>query len=163
MRLWSLHPQVLDRQGLLAVWREALLARKVLAGETRGYRNHPQLDRFREHPVPEAAIAAYLHAVADEADRRGYRFDRARIASPVHDAASIAVTTGQLRFEAEHLTAKLRRRSPETLAAWPGGGSPLPHPLFRVVPGPIASWERIAEAPPRKTGRAETRNPPYGV
>ncbi|MGP9584395.1 pyrimidine dimer DNA glycosylase/endonuclease V, partial [Micrococcaceae sp. AOP34-BR2-30] len=30
MRLWSLHPEVLDRQGLIAGWREALLAQAVL-------------------------------------------------------------------------------------------------------------------------------------
>jgi hypothetical protein len=34
MRLWSLHPKHLDRQGLLAVWREGLLAQEVLRGET---------------------------------------------------------------------------------------------------------------------------------
>ena len=41
MRLWSLHPAHLDRQGLIACWREALLAQKVLAGLTTGYRSHP--------------------------------------------------------------------------------------------------------------------------
>jgi len=30
MRLWTIHPKYLDRQGLLALWREALLAQKVL-------------------------------------------------------------------------------------------------------------------------------------
>jgi len=30
MRLWSIHPKYLDRQGLLAVWRESLLAQSVL-------------------------------------------------------------------------------------------------------------------------------------
>ena len=48
MRLWSVHPLHLDRQGLTACWREALLAQAVLAGRTRGYRAHPQLERFRE-------------------------------------------------------------------------------------------------------------------
>lgn len=79
MRLWSLHPRYLDRAGLVALWREALLAQAVLKGETRGYRHHPQLDRFRSQTVPEAAIAAYLEEVRREASRRGYRFDPARI------------------------------------------------------------------------------------
>jgi hypothetical protein len=57
MRLWSLHPCYLDRQGLLALWREALLAQKMLQGQTRGYRFHPQLERFRAQSDPSAAIA----------------------------------------------------------------------------------------------------------
>ncbi len=146
MRLWSLHPRELDRQGLLAVWREGLLARKVLAGETRGYRNHPQLRRFREHASPRSAIAAYLHAVADEADRRGYRFDRARIGTSERGAAPIPVTTGQLRFEARHLATKFAERAPETIAGRSAAPVPPPHPLFRVRPGPIADWERPGAA-----------------
>ena len=60
MRLWSIHPKYLDRQGLIALWREALLAQAVLSGKTRGYRNHPQLERFRNHPAPLSAISLYL-------------------------------------------------------------------------------------------------------
>ena len=75
MRLWSLDPALLDRQGLVACWREALLAQAVLLGRTAGYTAHPQLERFRAHPDPTAAISAYLHGVRDEATRRGYQFD----------------------------------------------------------------------------------------
>ena len=142
MRLWSLHPRLLDRQGLLALWREGLLARKVLAGETRGYRHHPQLQRFREQSDPGTAIAAYLHAVADEGERRGYRFDRSRIGSPACRSPRIPLTEGQLRFEEEHLAAKLRNRAPELLRRCDPRGRGEPHPLFRTGPGPIASWER---------------------
>ena len=39
MRLWSLRPKYLDSQGLVALWREGLLAQAVLRGKTRGYRN----------------------------------------------------------------------------------------------------------------------------
>lgn len=148
VRLWSLHPQELDRQGLLAVWREGLLARKVLMGEARGYRNHPQLQRFREHAFPRSAIATYLHAVADEAERRGYRFDRTRIGTSERAAASIPVTTGQLRFEARHLRAKLSERAPETFTGRTAGQAASPHPLFRVRPGPVAPWERAGAAGP---------------
>ena len=60
MRLWTLHPRYLDPQGLVALWREALLARAVLRGEIRGYRHHPQLDRFRAQAAPVSALNAYL-------------------------------------------------------------------------------------------------------
>src|SRR5690606_3218298 len=95
VRLWSLHPAHLDRAGLVACWREALLAQAVLAERTRGYRHHPQLTRFRALPDPLAGIGGYLSGLADEADRRGYRFDRGRlIAAP--DDRRIIVTDGQL-------------------------------------------------------------------
>lgn len=79
MRIWSLHPSLLDRRALVACWRETLLAQKVLRGLTRGYTNHPQLIRFRAHPQPLEAVAAYLSGLADEADARGYSFNRALI------------------------------------------------------------------------------------
>ena len=60
MRIWSVHPRYLDRQGLLACWRESLLAQAVLADATKGYQHHPQLERFREQPDPLVAIGAYL-------------------------------------------------------------------------------------------------------
>lgn len=136
-----MHPSQLDRAALVACWREALLAQAVLAGRTRGYQRHPQLERFREQPDPLVTVGAYLTGVADEADARGYRFDRTRIISPSPPAAVIDVTDGQLALEWEHLGAKLRVRSPQDAERW-GGSEPAPHPLFRVVPGGIASWER---------------------
>jgi hypothetical protein len=65
MRLWTLHPKYLDAQGLVALWREGLLAQKVLRGRTRGYRHHPQLARFRAQADPVASIARYLRAVQE--------------------------------------------------------------------------------------------------
>jgi hypothetical protein len=109
MRLWSLHPRYLDARGLVALWREALLAQKVLHGDTRGYRKHPQLTRFKQQPDPQAAIAAYLREVQREAERRGYHFDAGKIA-PHAPAKIIPVTAGQLAYELTHLTAKLRLR-----------------------------------------------------
>lgn len=141
MRLWSLHPQYLDRVGLIALWREALLAQKVLSGGTRGYRQHPQLQRFREHPRPLALIASYLRAVASEADNRGYHFDAAKIAC--HDeAAPSEVSTGQLLFEWEHLLRKLEIRDPARARSHRAGPAPRAHPSFRVVEGRVADWER---------------------
>lgn len=98
MRLWTLHPQYLDSQGLVALWREALLAQKVLKGETRGYRHHPQLHRFQTHTNTLGCIATYLRAVCDEADRRGYHFDRTKIAVS-RIRGQLEETTGQLLYE----------------------------------------------------------------
>lgn len=148
MRIWSLHPRHLDRIGLVACWRETLLAQAVLAGRTKGYRNHPQLDRFRETPEPLEAVGSYLHGLADEADRRGYRFDRTRVdtdgGSAPRLAGSMSVSEGQLDLEWHHLGAKLAERSPEDAVRWREAQRPSAHEIFVVVPGDIASWERAA-------------------
>jgi len=141
MRLWSLHPRHLDPQGLTACWREALLAQAVLAGRTRGYLHHPQLARFRAERSPLVAVGAYLSGVAEEAERRGYRFDGTRILQPTRRHRPIAVTTGQLEYEHAYLVAKLRVRSPQWLAGHDVAGLPDPHPLFTVVPGEVEPWE----------------------
>ena len=147
MRLWSLHPKYLDRRGLVALWRESLLAQKVLGGHTRGYRRHPQLERFREHATPAGAIASYLGGVLDEACARGYRFDRGKIEAGCAPGPAVEVTEGQLSYELEHLAAKLERRDPGAFELLGGVQIPDPHPSFRVVPGPIASWERTGDRP----------------
>ena len=141
MRLWSLHPSYLDTKALVAAWREGLLARAVLRGETRGYRHHPQLDRFRAHPAPRSAINAYLRGLHEESLERGYRFDRSKI-GPVRDRARIRVTAGQLRYELGHLRAKVRSRSPSEVHRIPGVRTLRPHPLFEVCPGAREPWER---------------------
>jgi hypothetical protein len=139
LRLWSLHPRYLDAAGLVALWREALLAQAVLRGRTRGYRFHPQLERFRACGAPRAAINAYLLAIHDEAARRGYAFDRSKIRRC--ECTPIPVTRGQLDYEWQRLLAKLRSRNPAAYREIVRM-KPRPHPLFRVTPGPLASWER---------------------
>ena len=141
MRLWTLHPRHLDAKGLVAVWREGLLARAVLCGQTRGYTRHPQLERFRACAMPVAAIDAYLGAVCDEADARGYRFDRGKLAA-APPGLRLPASEGQLDYEWRHLLAKLARRDPERHAASCAIARPLAHPLFEIVPGPVAPWER---------------------
>ena len=143
MRIWSLHPKYLDRQGLLACWRETLLAQKVLKGGTRGYRHHPQLTRFRSSPDPFSAVAAYLVALADEADSRGYHFDRSKI-GPVMVDNRLPVTHGQVLYEWEHLKAKLVRRDPSRHEQVKKVKFPELHPLFDLVEGEVEAWEKRA-------------------
>jgi hypothetical protein len=140
MRIWSLHPSLLDARGLVALWREGLLAQKVLRGKTRGYRHHPQLVRFQRCEAPTGAIASYLWAVHDEATRRHYTFDATRIVGGRQPFA-ISVTRGQLAFEWSHLKAKVRQRDPEHFLRI-RRRRVQPHPLFRVVAGGIEDWER---------------------
>ncbi|GAA1486059.1 pyrimidine dimer DNA glycosylase/endonuclease V [Brachybacterium fresconis] len=158
MRLWSLHPRHLERQGLTGCWRESLLAQAVLAGRTRGYRSHPQLERFRAQVDPLAALGAYLDVLAEEATARGYRFDRTRIDEAPNGGARparIPVPDGQLACEWEHLLAKLEQRDPVRWQRVRRLAAPEPHPLFTVVPGAVASWERASPGGrPRSPGPA---------
>jgi hypothetical protein len=133
VRLWSVHPSQLDARGLVALWREGLLARKVLLGATRGYRHHPQLERFRG----VAQVDCYLSRVLDEARRRGYAFDASKIRYSKRCSAPRPVTDGQLAYEFRHLRAKLRKRDPSRRL-----DATRVHPCFRVVAGPLAAWER---------------------
>jgi hypothetical protein len=141
MRLWTLHPRYLDSKGLVALWREGLLARKVLAGQTRGYRHHPQLERFRAAADPMLAIDTYLHGVADEADARSYRFQRSKLPA-VRESPSLESTDGQVEFERQHLLGKLRVRAPQAVVGLAAAEPPSPHPLFSIREGPVEAWER---------------------
>ena len=141
MRLWSLHPKYLDARGLVAVWREALLAQAVLRGETAGYRYHPQLQRFRAQRSPLGAIADYLRGVYEEATRRGYRFSPDRI-GPAEGCGFIHVTRGQIECERRHLLSKLAIRDLQAFNQLERIRCLQPHPLFRVIPGGIEKWEK---------------------
>lgn len=141
MRLWTLHPRYLDPKGLVASWREALLAQKVLAGATKGYRHHPQLARFQAQADQLAAIATFLVGIADEACSRGYHFDASKI-SHRRFAGQIDETSGQLLYEWGHLKAKLQARAPQLGRQLRSVAMPEPHPLFRIVPGDVRDWER---------------------
>lgn len=142
MRLWSLHPQYLDVKGLVAQWREGLLAQAVLAGKTKGYRNHPQLHRFIQTAAPEDYIASYLRQIFAEAVRRGYHFDETKIPrrGPV---SQMQVTSGQLDYEWLHLQAKLTTRAPAWVKQFKSVTQPDPHPIFHIISGGMAQWEII--------------------
>jgi len=141
MRLWTIHPRYLDGPGLVALWREGLLAQQVLRGRTTGYRHHPQLVRFRSHAQSLGCIARYLLAVHGESLVRGYRFDATKIGHS-RAAVGLAETEGQLLHEWAHLMRKLRKRAPGLYRGLQKVDVPDAHPLFRIVPGAVRSWER---------------------
>ena len=144
MRLWSIHPKYLDRVGLVAVWREGLLARRVLEGKTKGYRNHPQLLRFKGYKRPVDLVDAYLFQIYLEAKRRGYSFNNSKIRG-VKLQGVLAVTRGQLEFEFAHLLKKLEERDKKKLEELKGLNPKTikPNPIFRVVNGGVEKWEKL--------------------
>jgi hypothetical protein len=142
MRLWSIHPGYLDAKGLVALWREGLLAQKVLRGNTKGYINHPQLTRFQNTRNPVGAIAGYLECIIDEADNRGYKFDRSRIINKRFNG-NLHVTSGQLKYEFTHLLGKLKKRDPELYKRIKNVKRIKHHPLFIRVSGDVEDWEVI--------------------
>jgi hypothetical protein len=143
MRLWSLSPKYLDRSGLLAVWREGLLAKKVLEGKTKGYKNHPQLDRFKESRDRLSYIKAYLSGLVAEAERRGYNFQAAKAGLLKKKLKTIKVNSGQVAYEFSHLLRKLESRNYELYLKLKKIKKPSLHPLFRAVKGGIEKWEKI--------------------
>lgn len=145
MRLWTVHPRHLDGVGLVALWREALLAQAVLLGRTRGYTRHPQLERFRAAADPVSSVAGYLRVVAEEAASRGYAFNAALVVASDDPVRPIDETSGQLHYEWEHLGRKLQRRSPAWYREHVEGARPTAHPLFRIVAGGVRDWERVTE------------------
>jgi hypothetical protein len=141
MRLWSLHPSYIDAKGLVALWREGLLARAILNDRTKGYKHHPQLERFKGCSTPIAAIDRYLWSVYEEAEKRGYHFDAGKL-GPKVNCPKIPVTQGQLQYELEHLRTKLKSRDAGKYKEITAVIEPDPHPSFRIMPGDIEPWEK---------------------
>ncbi len=142
MRLWSIHPCYLDSKGLVACWREALLAKNVLEGKTIGYKNHPQLKRFKEYPSPVKAINAYLYELLLEAKKRKYNFDANKVKAG-NLLKAISVNDEQLKYEYNHLLEKVRKRSPEKYEEIKNTKQIKTHPLFKEVKGPVEAWEKM--------------------
>ena len=142
MRIWTFHPKYLDAAGLVALWREGLLAQKVLQGKTKGYKNHPQLIRFRQQTDALASMSTYLQVVYEESVKRGYCFDASKINSR-RTKSKIAETKGQLAFEWQHFLNKLKDRKPELYQQYINWGESEPNPVFRIIPGEVQEWERI--------------------
>ena len=143
MRLWSLNPKYLDRQGLIALWREGLLAKNVLEGKTKGYKNHPQLERFKKSSDPIKYINHYLSVVRKEALNRGYNCSAEKIIEVETLEEKIIISEGQLSYEFEHLSGKLEKRDPKKGEELKIVDKIELHEMFISAPGDIADWERI--------------------
>jgi len=142
MRLWTIHPKYLDKIGFIALWRESLLAQKVLDGKTKGYKNHPQLIRFKEFHDPLYAIGSFLTQIIQETERRGYLFDKSKILKPNLSEQIIETSAGQLEYEFIHLKNKIRKRDIDYFCRIESLNNIIPNPIFKISPGKIESWEK---------------------
>jgi hypothetical protein len=144
MRLWSIHPEYLDTRGLVTLWREGLLAQKVLLGETVGYKNHPQLIRFKKVNNSIGAIASYLRYIQEEAEKRGYKFNSNKIANK-RITTKIFVNSGQVEYEFKHLLSKLKKRNSGLYIKLKNNKKVKQHPLFKMKKGGIEDWEIVKQ------------------
>ncbi len=144
MRIWSLHPKYLDTKGLVALWRETLLAKHVLEGKTRGYKFHPQLNRFKKAKFPIDLINQYLSEVFNEAVTRNFNFDRKKI-DWTFRKCKMPVTTKQLKYEVEHLLMKLKSRNYDKYEELNTKSKFDIHPVFKLVRGEIEEWEIVTD------------------
>ena len=144
MRIWSIDPQYLDTKGLVSLWRETLLAKHVLEGKTKAYKNHPQLLRFKQAEFPIESINEYLFGIYDEAVKRGYNFNKDKL-DPTGDVPKIEVTQGQVEYEFQHLLKKLKKRDKDCFQKLKDTQEITLHPLFKQVPGDVEEWEVIQD------------------
>jgi len=151
MRLWSIHPKYMDTKGLLALWREGLLAKAVLEGKTRGYCSHPQVSRFRKAENPLALINAYLFFVFREAEKRGFNFDRTKIKEEILKE-QIPVSKGQRDYEFKLLKNKLTARDKTKLKELTSVSRIELNPLFYLVEGDVECWEKVHKDLLKKSG-----------
>jgi len=142
MRLWSIHPKYLDTKGLSGLWREALLAKKVLQGATKGYKNHPQLERFKKQDKPMKFINTFIYFIYKESCARGYCFDKRNVVKSF-TKKKIKVTNKQIDFEFNHLKKKLKQRNNKKYKELIKIKKIESNPLFKIIKGPIKKWEKI--------------------
>ncbi|MCC6275829.1 MAG: hypothetical protein IT569_08215 [Leptospiraceae bacterium] len=143
MRIWTIHPKYLDAKGFVALWRETLLAKNVLENKTKGYKNHPQLIRFKNQKNPVEAVNRYLEIIFQESVNRNYKFDKTKFSKPVV-RIKIKTTKGQLEFEFKHLLKKLKIRDKKRYAELRNLKKIHAHPMFEIIEGGLESWEKNA-------------------
>jgi hypothetical protein len=144
MRIWSINPKYLDTKGLVALWRETLLAKNVLENNTQGYKNHPQLTRFKYSDNPLHSLSQYMEAVYEESQKRGYHFNKEKF-NIHHQKVTLTVTRGQIEYETQHLLKKLKTRDAKRYDRLLKETTIEPHPLFKIIDGEIEGWEIVKE------------------
>jgi len=142
MRIWSIHPKYLDTKGLVALWRETMLAKNVLEGKTKGYKNHPQLIRFKNSANPLQGINQYLAAVYKESQIRGFHFNKDKL-KIYNEPVTLTVTREQIEYETQHLLKKLKTRDMERYQRLLNETNIEPHPIFKIIDGEIEVWEIV--------------------
>ena len=143
MRLWSLSPKYLDSKGLVALWREGLLAKKVLEGKTKGYKNHPQLERFKNRSDSLQLINLYLKEVYQEAESRGYNFSNKKLEKVATLGVRVKISQGQLEYEFAHLLTKLRIRDKQKYQELSSVNLIETNSIFERAAGGVEKWEKI--------------------
>jgi Pyrimidine dimer DNA glycosylase len=144
MRLWTIDPIYLDTKGLVAAWREGLLAKKVLEGKTSGYKNHPQLVRFFERDDPIVMITKYLNEIYKEAKKRRFKFNYSKISNViVNTNEMISTSNKQIEYEFELLKSKLEKRDLKKLNEIKDEVIIKINRTFKRRIGTIENWERV--------------------
>ncbi len=150
MRIWSINPKYLDQKGLIACWRESLLAKNVLEGKTIGYKNHPQLIRFKKTKNSLLYINSYLYEIYNEAKNRNYNFSKDKIDfllikkfTKNLDKNKIPLHDKQLKYEWEHIQKKLKIRDIKKYKENKKVETVEANPIFKIIQGEIESWEII--------------------
>ncbi len=157
MRLWSIHPSLLDTKGFSALWRESILAQNAILNKM-GYSNHPQLIRFKNSSDVNNCMRLYMLSIFSESIDRGYAFDYNKTVLGDKNILerdtlpSIPVTIGQVLYEKKLFLAKLKYRKRPMREKKiieledKMNDHVLLNPVFTLVPGRIESWERIIKS-----------------
>lgn len=141
MRIWSIHPKYLDTKRLTAQWREALLCKNVIEGKTKGYVNHPQFIRIKNHNKPIEFINAYLLTIWEEANKRLFKYDKSKIDmdKAILFKNKMEVSDKQLEYEYYHMMLKSGKIEHILINEIES------NPLFNIIEGDIMIYERVKE------------------
>lgn len=138
MRIWSFHPQHLNSQYMVQIWRESLLAMKALTTKNkRGYYMHPQLNRFKNHGEDALQVLSdYMWEIWKEADRREFHFDQSKLMPESKCPELIKVNQGQILYEWSWYCKKVKQDGSTVKV--------IPHPMILVVDNlDTEKWEKV--------------------
>lgn len=129
MHLWAIHPKYMDKHSLIASWREGLRLQKALAeNQTAG--EMPSRLKGRGNPLRD--IGSYLSFMASEGARQGVKLNHEKIICPNFDNGFMQVRPEEVKFEAEFLKQKLRRRDQSKYQELSKAGKVEANPIFNI-------------------------------